>query len=135
MPCLVMVPTDATAGTQCHVMATSTSPCQAQHAPLLFSPLQGLNGLEASTWGEAFAAIQAAASGVKGSEMKAIAGKLADAESMLVLKDLMNRLGCGNLVHEAVRDWPACPPGPLALNCIYCAQHAWHQTGLVFLEV
>jgi hypothetical protein len=47
--------------------------------------------------------VQAAASQVKGSEMKAIAGKLADAESMLALKDLMNRLGCGNLMHEAVR--------------------------------
>lgn len=29
--------------------------------------------------------------------VQAIAGKLADAESMVLLKDLMNRLGCGNL--------------------------------------
>jgi NADH dehydrogenase (ubiquinone) Fe-S protein 1 len=35
--------------------------------------------------------------GIKGSEMRAIAGKLADAESMTVLRDFMHRLGCGDL--------------------------------------
>lgn len=32
--------------------------------------------------------------------MAAIAGKLADAESMMALRDLMHRLGAGNLRHE-----------------------------------
>lgn len=36
-------------------------------------------GLQQATWPEAFAAIQKAAAGVKGGEMRAIAGKLADA--------------------------------------------------------
>lgn len=35
--------------------------------------------------------------GMKGSEMRAIAGKLADAESMTLLRDFMHRLGCGDL--------------------------------------
>lgn len=34
------------------------------------------------------------------SKMKAIVGKLADAESMVALKDLMNKLGCENIVHD-----------------------------------
>ena len=46
------------------------------------------------------AALQAALAGVKGNEIKAIAGKLADVESMVALKDLLNRLGSGNMVHE-----------------------------------
>jgi len=62
--------------------------------------VKGSKGLQATTWGEAFAAIKAATEGVKGNQIKAIAGKLADAESMLALKDLLNRLGSGNLWHE-----------------------------------
>jgi hypothetical protein len=34
---------------------------------------------------------------VKGSEMRAVAGRLADAESMVTLKDMFNRLGAGDL--------------------------------------
>lgn len=33
--------------------------------------------------------------------MKAIVGKLADAESMVALKDFMNKLGSENVVHES----------------------------------
>ena len=54
-------------------------------------------GLQAATWPEALAAVRTAAAGVKGSEMRAIAGKLADAESMVALKDLFNRMGAGDL--------------------------------------
>jgi len=36
-----------------------------------------------------------------GRDMKAIAGKLADAESLVALKDLMNKLGCENLTTES----------------------------------
>ncbi|GBG70223.1 hypothetical protein CBR_g6354 [Chara braunii] len=56
--------------------------------------------LEPSNWPDAFNAIAAALHGVSGGEMKAVAGKLADAESMIALKDLMNRLGCTNHVSE-----------------------------------
>jgi NADH dehydrogenase (ubiquinone) Fe-S protein 1 len=63
-------------------------------------PPQGPNGLQPSTWGEALAAVRAAAAGLTGNSLKAIAGKLADAESMVAVKDLFNRLGSGNLWHE-----------------------------------
>lgn len=38
--------------------------------------------------------------GAKGDEIKAIAGKLTDAETMIAVKDLLNRLGSGNMKHE-----------------------------------
>lgn len=56
--------------------------------------------LKNATWAEALLAIREAAGQVQGNQMMAIAGKLADAESMMALKDMMNRLGCGNLKHE-----------------------------------
>jgi hypothetical protein len=59
--------------------------------------VRGAAGLAQATWPEALAAVAAAVGGVKGSEMRAMAGRLADAESMVALKDLMNRLGCGDL--------------------------------------
>ena len=54
-------------------------------------------GLQQATWPEAMGAVAKAAAGLKGSQMRAIAGKLADAESMVALKDLFNRLGSGDL--------------------------------------
>jgi hypothetical protein len=48
--------------------------------------LQGPNGLQQATWGDALAAIAGAAKGLGPNEFKAIAGKLADAESMIALK-------------------------------------------------
>jgi len=62
--------------------------------------LQGTHGLQPATWGEALGAIAAAAQGLGPNQFKAIAGKLADAESMVALKDLANRLGSGNIWHE-----------------------------------
>jgi NADH dehydrogenase (ubiquinone) Fe-S protein 1 len=53
--------------------------------------LQGPNGLQPSTWAAAFAAIKEAAGGLQGNEIKAIAGKLTDAETMMATKDLLNR--------------------------------------------
>ena len=50
-------------------------------------------GLEPVTWSHALDAVKVALAKVPGSEMKAIAGKLADAESLVALKDFMNRLG------------------------------------------
>jgi len=53
----------------------------------------------AASWEEAFSTIAnaLAASGAKGDEIQAVAGHLADTESMVVLKDLVNRLGSDNL--------------------------------------
>jgi len=53
--------------------------------------------LQPATWNEAFAAISEATKGVSGSAMAAIAGNLADCESMLALKDLMTALGSANI--------------------------------------
>ncbi len=46
-----------------------------------------------ANWGEAFAAVKTALKGVKGNEIAAITGDLADMESMAALKDLMGTLG------------------------------------------
>ena len=50
-----------------------------------------------ANWTEAFAAIAERLQGVAGERIGAIAGSLADAESMLALKDLMSALGSQNL--------------------------------------
>jgi NADH dehydrogenase (ubiquinone) Fe-S protein 1 len=56
----------------------------------------------AASWPEALATVAEglAASGAKGDEIQAIVGPLADAESMVVLKDLINRLGSENLTTD-----------------------------------
>lgn len=53
---------------------------------------------EAVAWPKALAAIKdgLAASGAQGDEIQAIAGALADTESLVALKDLVNRLGSDN---------------------------------------
>ena len=53
--------------------------------------------LAEATWPEAFAAIAEKLQGVPGDRIGAVAGDLADAESMLALKDLMVALGSANL--------------------------------------
>jgi NADH-quinone oxidoreductase subunit G len=53
--------------------------------------------LEPASWDEAFAAIAERLKGLPGEKVGAIAGDLADAESMLALKDLMATLGSQNL--------------------------------------
>jgi NADH-quinone oxidoreductase subunit G len=50
-----------------------------------------------ASWSEAFTAIAAKLHGVAGDRIGAVAGDLADAESMLALKDLMAALGSANL--------------------------------------
>ncbi|KAF8508727.1 NADH-ubiquinone oxidoreductase [Hysterangium stoloniferum] len=57
------------------------------------------NRFEATTWEAALTAIAdgLAASGAQGDEIKAIAGHLADTESLAALKDLVNKLGSDNL--------------------------------------
>ena len=64
--------------------------------------VRNANGqLAPASWSDALSSAAEALKGVKGSEIRAIAGKLADAESMIALKDLFNRLGSGDLHHEA----------------------------------
>ena len=53
--------------------------------------------LEAASWAEAFAAVAAAAEGLEGSRIGALAGDTADCESMTALADLMAALGSPNL--------------------------------------
>ena len=53
--------------------------------------------LHRATWAEAFDAIATRLDGMRGERIGAIAGNLADAESMLALKDLMATLGSANL--------------------------------------
>jgi NADH dehydrogenase (ubiquinone) Fe-S protein 1 len=59
--------------------------------------------LEPCTWAEALEAVRlglAKAAPNGGDAVSAIAGRLADAESIVALKDLANRLGSGNTRHE-----------------------------------
>jgi NADH-quinone oxidoreductase subunit G len=53
--------------------------------------------LRQATWPEAFATIAARLQGLAGERIGAVAGDLADAESMLALRDLMTALGSRNL--------------------------------------
>ncbi len=53
--------------------------------------------LAEASWADAFAAIAERVRGVPGDRIGAVAGDLADAESMLALKDLMVALGSANL--------------------------------------
>ncbi|WP_020593660.1 NADH-quinone oxidoreductase subunit NuoG [Kiloniella laminariae] len=53
--------------------------------------------LRAASWDEAFAVIKDKITGLKGTEIAALAGDLCDAESMLALKDLMANLGSENI--------------------------------------
>ncbi|KAJ1562753.1 hypothetical protein HK405_008345, partial [Cladochytrium tenue] len=57
---------------------------------------QGDSFVEVS-WPEALETIAAALKEASGDEIRAIAGQLADAESLVVLKDLLNKLGSENL--------------------------------------
>ena len=53
--------------------------------------------LQPATWAEAFAAVAAKVKGLPGSKIAAIAGDMADTESMLALKELMAGLGSTNI--------------------------------------
>ena len=60
-----------------------------------------------ATWAEAFGRIKTALANVSGAQMTAVAGQLADAESIIALKDLFNRLGSDNLLFDGERASPA----------------------------
>ena len=72
--------------------------CDGLKMQRLDRPYVRKNGkLMPSSWSEAYAAITKKMQDLKGSEMAAIAGNLADVESMLALKDLMGALGSPHL--------------------------------------
>ena len=60
--------------------------------------------LKVSSWPEALAAVAEVLSNSAGEDMVAVGGQQADAEALVALKDLMNRLGCERLFFEG--DWP-----------------------------
>ncbi|XP_038893090.1 NADH dehydrogenase [ubiquinone] iron-sulfur protein 1, mitochondrial [Benincasa hispida] len=60
--------------------------------------IRGADGrFKAVSWRDALAVVAEAAHQVKPEEIVGIAGKLSDAESMIALKDLLNRLGSNNI--------------------------------------
>ncbi|KAI9499452.1 G subunit of NADH dehydrogenase [Zychaea mexicana] len=76
-----------------------------------------------SSWEKALERVSNELSKVEGNNAKAIAGHLADAESMVALKDLMNRVGSENLAIDA-------PNGgkPLALNADFRGNYVLNST-------
>ncbi len=67
-------------------------------AQRLDRPYVKINGkLQPATWEQAYSAIAKRLTGVKGEQIAAIAGDMADIESMLVLKELMRNLGSNNV--------------------------------------
>jgi NADH-quinone oxidoreductase subunit G len=72
--------------------------CDGLRRQRLDRPYVRIDGkLQAATWQQAFAAIANRFRGVDGARIAALAGDLADVESMLALKDLMSALGSANL--------------------------------------
>ncbi|NQW00176.1 MAG: NADH-quinone oxidoreductase subunit G, partial [Rhodospirillales bacterium] len=72
--------------------------CDGLKAQRLDKPYVRRDGkLVAATWPEAFAAVAAAFAPLQGEQIAAIAGDLADCESMTALKDLMTSLGSQNI--------------------------------------
>lgn len=65
-----------------------------------------------ASWEEALATVATGLvnSGAKGDEIKAIAGHLADTESLVALKDLINRLGSDNLATDELNGTGDRPP-------------------------
>ena len=87
--------------------------CDGLRRQRLDRPYVRENGrLRPATWPEAFAAIGKRLEGLAGERMAAIAGDLACAESMLLLKLLMASLGSVNI--DCRQDGAALPAGPRA---------------------
>lgn len=63
------------------------------------------DSFETATWADALVTVQEAFSKLKpqGDEFKAVAGELADVESLVALKDLANKLGSENLTQDTVK--------------------------------
>lgn len=79
--------------------------CDGLKRQRLDTPMMRVNGqMTACTWKEALLHIKASLKGIKGSQIMGVAGDLTDAESMVCLKDLLNRLGSTN--HSTQVDAP-----------------------------
>lgn len=79
--------------------------CDGLKTQRLTTPLiRNGNKFEAATWDEALSTIASAFTRIQpqGSEIKGISGALADVESMVVLKDLVNKLGSENLTTDDI---------------------------------
>lgn len=59
------------------------------------------------SWEEAFSRVGEALSTTPGNHIKAVVGQLVEAESMIALKDLFNRLGSSNLYFEGESGTPS----------------------------
>ncbi|KAH0578467.1 NADH-ubiquinone oxidoreductase 78 kDa subunit, mitochondrial [Termitomyces sp. J132] len=87
--------------------------------PLIKSPSG--DRFVAATWEDALSAIKAGleASGAKGNEIQGIAGALADTESLVVLRDLIHRLGSENLTTDIPS--PGMPSADIRSNYLFNA--------------
>jgi NADH dehydrogenase (ubiquinone) Fe-S protein 1 len=65
------------------------------------------NDFVPATWPEALEKISNAMNAVKGEDMVAVAGQLSDAESLVALKDLFNKMNSDNLKVESIDSVPA----------------------------
>jgi NADH dehydrogenase (ubiquinone) Fe-S protein 1 len=76
-----------------------------------------------ASWEKALKRVSDELTKVKGNSAKAVAGHLADAESMVALKDLFNRIGSENLTIDA-------PNGskPLAINADFRSNYTLNST-------
>jgi NADH dehydrogenase (ubiquinone) Fe-S protein 1 len=84
--------------------------------PMVRNPKTG--ALEQVTWQDA---LNAAAKALREKKsIRGIAGKLADAESMIAFKDLLNRLGCEDVRHEAVH--------PASMNADLRSEYLFNST-------
>lgn len=84
--------------------------CDALRTQRLTTPLVKVgNAFQTATWDEALSSVAAAYARVapKGDELKAVAGALADAEAMVALKDLANRLGSENTTTDVAQAYAA----------------------------
>ena len=80
--------------------------CDGLKRQRLDTPMMKKNGsLVPCTWRDALHAIADQMQNTESEKMMAIAGELSDAESMIALKDLMNRMGCERLAIDG--DAPA----------------------------
>lgn len=80
--------------------------CDGLRTQRLTTPLvRNGDRFDVATWDEALSTVAAAYSSLKptGNEVKAVAGALADAEAMVALKDLINKLGSENTVTDVAQ--------------------------------
>lgn len=69
--------------------------------------IRGADGrFKAVSWRDALAVVAEVMHKVKSEEIVGVAGKLSDAESMIALKDFLNKMGCNNVWCEGTEAQP-----------------------------